>query len=184
IQFTATPNTGYAITLSSMTFSTQRDGAGATNFAVRSSLDGYASNLATGTNGTTLGNANVPLSGTTGAVTFRIYPYGGSGTGIWRIDDITLNGNILCVQPEVFSVTGGGTYCQSNPSGVPIGVSGSQTGISYQLKRNGTNVNSPIAGNGSAISFLNQTTAGNYTVVGTNTTCSLSATMTGSVTVA
>src|SRR5690606_38229777 len=102
----------------------------------------------------------------------------------WRIDDITLNGNILCVQPEVFSVTGGGTYCQSNPSGVPIGVSGSQTGISYQLKRNGTNVDSPIAGNGSSISFLNQTTAGTYTVVGTITTCSLSATMAGSVTVA
>src|SRR5690606_37875185 len=92
--------------------------------------------------------------------------------------------NILCTQPEAFSVTGGGTYCQSNPSGIPIGVSGSQTGISYQLKRNGANVDSPIAGNGSAISFLNQTNAGNYTVVATNTACSLSATMTGSVTVA
>lgn len=69
------------------------------------------------------------------------------------------------VAPTVFNLTGGSTGCAA--TGLTYGLSGSQTGASYQLVRDGSvNVGSPLAGTGSAISFGSQTTAGVYTVVG------------------
>jgi Fibronectin type III domain len=86
--------------------------------------------------------------------------------------------------PTAYSMTGGGAYC-SGGSGVAIGLAGSQTGVNYQLYRNGgaTTVGTPVAGTGSAISFGNQTTADTYTVVAANATTGCTATMTGSETV-
>src|SRR5207253_7847377 len=69
--------------------------------------------------------------------------------------------------PTAFSVTGGGTYCEGGV-GLAVGLSSSQTGVNYQLKRGGSNVGSPVAGTGSALNFGNQTDAGTYTVVATN----------------
>ncbi|HNR20951.1 MAG TPA: M12 family metallo-peptidase [Bacteroidia bacterium] len=84
--------------------------------------------------------------------------------------------------PIQFNVTGGGAYCAGG-TGVAVGVSGSQTGVGYQLIRNGSSAGLPlINGTGSAISFGLQTVAGNYTVVATYpTTCNV--TMVGSATV-
>ncbi len=73
--------------------------------------------------------------------------------------------------PTTFNVTGGGAYCFGG-TGMPIGVSGSNLGISYQLKLNGVNDGVVINGTGTALSFGNKTVAGNYTVVATNTTTS------------
>ncbi len=84
--------------------------------------------------------------------------------------------------PAVFSVTGGGAYC-SGGVGVPVGLSGSASGINYQLKLGAGNVGAPVAGTGSAISFGNQTTAGTYTVVATNTVTTCTSTMSGSAVV-
>ncbi|PRY06735.1 hypothetical protein CLV24_1261, partial [Pontibacter ummariensis] len=74
--------------------------------------------------------------------------------------------------PTLMTVTGGGEYCAvTGATGVPVGLSGSQTGVSYQLVRTvsetATNVGNPITGTGSAISFGNQTIAGAYTVQAT-----------------
>ncbi len=71
--------------------------------------------------------------------------------------------------PTAFTVTGGGTYCQGT-SGIEIGLSGSETGVRYQLKRNGgtINVGSPVAGTGGPISFGIQALAADYTVSATN----------------
>ena len=88
----------------------------------------------------------------------------------------------LQAQPTSFSVTGGGSYCVGD-AGLPVGLSGSQTGVSYQLLKNGINIGSAVAGTGSAISFGNQTAAGTYTVVATNTTTSCTEPMTGSATI-
>jgi hypothetical protein len=169
IEFTPTPNTGHYIALSSLSLSTMRTSAGATNFAVRSSLDNFATNIGTGTTGTSYATSNITLTGNAPAVvTFRIYPYGGSSNGFWRIDDITLTGNVLCVTPSVFTIGGGGSYCTSG-SGATITLSGSQVGINYQLKRNGFTEIASIAGTGSAISWPNQTAAGTYTVEAAST---------------
>lgn len=47
-------------------------------------------------------------------------------------------------------------------------MSGSETGVSYQLRRDGTNVGTTIAGTGAALNFPNQFTGGAYSVRATN----------------
>ncbi len=68
--------------------------------------------------------------------------------------------------PATYNVTGGGAYC-ANGTGVAVGLDGSESGVSYQLKVDDGNV-SAETGTGSALNFGNQTTAGTYTVVATD----------------
>ncbi|HPO61758.1 MAG TPA: choice-of-anchor Q domain-containing protein [Candidatus Kapabacteria bacterium] len=82
--------------------------------------------------------------------------------------------------PTAYNVTGGGSYCYGG-DGVEIGLDDSESGVNYQLLRNGNNVGSPVAGTGSAISFGDKTLEGTYTVKATNATTSCENTMTGSV---
>jgi len=89
---------------------------------------------------------------------------------------------LQCVQPTGFTVFGGGTICAGS-AGVTITLTGSQVGISYQLRNGGTNQGSPLAGTGSALNFTNQTVAGNYTVLATNTTTGCTRTMFSSATI-
>ena len=84
--------------------------------------------------------------------------------------------------PTLFTVTGGGEYC-SGGSGIAVGLNGSQTGVSYQLLLNGADIGSPVSGTGSAISFGNQTSAGNYTVYATHMTTSCEREMTANVSI-
>ena len=89
----------------------------------------------------------------------------------------------FCTTPTAFNVTGGGNLC-SGGAGAPVGLDGSQTGVSYQLVLNGTtNVGSAVTGTGSAINFPVQTTAGTYTVNATTTVGGCTNGMTGSATV-
>jgi hypothetical protein len=85
-----------------------------------------------------------------------------------------------CRTPNVYSVIGGGSYC-SGGSGVSVGLSGSDTWATYQLRLNGADVGSPIAGTGGVISFGNQTAAGTYSVVATTVGGSCSQVQSGSV---
>jgi uncharacterized protein YjdB len=84
--------------------------------------------------------------------------------------------------PVAFTVTGGGAYCAGG-TGVHIFLSGSATGVNYQLYLGGLPVGTPVAGTGLSLDFGLVTTAGTYTVVGTNTVTTCSGNMTGSVTV-
>ncbi len=83
--------------------------------------------------------------------------------------------------PTAFSVTGGGAYCQGD-GGVSIGLSGSQSGVQYQLFR-GATLFATANGNGSALDFGQFTQAGNFTVVATNLVTNCQANMTGLATV-
>ena len=90
-----------------------------------------------------------------------------------------LNPATTCEDPTLFTVTGGGSYCQGG-AGVPVGLSGSQVGVNYTLNPGAV----MVAGNGNPISFGNQL-AGTYTVValsnGTNPAiCNDPVNMTGS----
>ena len=76
-----------------------------------------------------------------------------------------------------------GRFLLLRGSGVAVGLSGSQTGVNYQLRIGGVNTGSPVAGTGSAISFSNQTAAGTYTVTATRAYAGCTANMTGSVAV-
>jgi hypothetical protein len=73
---------------------------------------------------------------------------------------------LVCTIPTVYTVTGGGNGCGS--TGVPVGLSNSQTGVNYQLKLNGVATGGLVAGTGAALSFGNQTVAGTYTVDATS----------------
>ena len=66
-----------------------------------------------------------------------------------------------------YEVTGGGAFCAGG-TGVAVGLSDSRDRVSYQLLLNGNPVGSPLTGNGNALNFGNQTTAGTYTVLGTD----------------
>ena len=103
-EFTLTPATGYSVSLSAISFGTKSTATGPQAYTLRSSLDGYTSDIATGTitTGSWLLKTNTPISfsGTSGtAITFRLYGYSGtgsasSGTINWRIDDLTVTANV------------------------------------------------------------------------------------------
>ncbi|HQH18277.1 MAG TPA: gliding motility-associated C-terminal domain-containing protein [Bacteroidales bacterium] len=80
--------------------------------------------------------------------------------------------------PVSFNVTGGGSFCAGGV-GVPVGLSGSEAGASYQLLINGIPSGSAVTGTGMPISFGNQTQAGIYTVEATYTSSQCSNTMAG-----
>ena len=82
-----------------------------------------------------------------------------------------------CTNPVVFNVTGGGVYCSG--TGLPVALSGSETGVEYQLYIGIIPQGSPVAGTGSAINFGNQVTAGTYTIIATRLSGGCVATMNG-----
>lgn len=102
-EFTLTPAAGYTAALTDLTFGTRSTGTGPQAYSIRSSADGFASDLVGGT-GTIANNSNWALktnfglssvSGTGTAITYRIYGHAGSGTDSantanWRIDDLNL----------------------------------------------------------------------------------------------
>lgn len=98
---TLVPNSGYAITLDSISMGSRSAGTGPTEITIYSSLDNYAmaigsasvsANSTWASSGVTFGGV---LAGADGAdVTLRIYGSGGSGTSStpnWRIDDVSLS---------------------------------------------------------------------------------------------
>ncbi len=84
--------------------------------------------------------------------------------------------------PTAFTVTGGGGYCTGG-TGMHIGVSGSQTGVNYNLF-NGSSLVSTLPGSGSSIDFGLITAAGTYTVNAvTATSAACTTNMIGSATI-
>ena len=97
-QFTVAPTTGYSLSLTNLSFLAGR-GGGATprGYVVRSSADGFAANLGTGTVDTarpiaSTYNVALALTGLTSATTFRIYTYTPSSGQSIEYDNITLSG--------------------------------------------------------------------------------------------
>lgn len=148
--------------------------------------------LKTSTNGINYqlyrGTATVgsPVAGTGAAADFGIQ----SSAGTYTV--VAVNPATLCKMnmtgstsiaidplPVAYTVTGGGNYCAGSV-GKHILLSGSQSGISYQLY-NGTTVSGmPLTGSGPAIDFGAKTAAGSYTVVAKNPTTGCTSTMVSS----
>lgn len=113
MQFTITPTSGYQFNVSSMVIQWQRSGTGSTAIALRSSVDGYATNLdaektvidntSTQTFTFTFAQANSST-----AVTYRLYSYaeatggtGGPGDSITpAANDIIVNGAVTAVSTD------------------------------------------------------------------------------------
>lgn len=69
--------------------------------------------------------------------------------------------------PALYNVTGGGSYCMG--AAIPVGLSGSQIGMTYELLQDAAPTGISMAGTGAAISFAGVTQAGTYTVRAFNT---------------
>lgn len=90
-----------------------------------------------------------------------------------------INLNTIKVPPAVFTVTGGGAYCTNNNPNGNITLSGSETGVNYQLRKNGSFM-ANIGGTGAALNF-NGLPAGVYDIIAFRSGCTTM--MTGSATV-
>ncbi|MGY3090484.1 hypothetical protein ACVWYF_003539 [Hymenobacter sp. UYAg731] len=114
-QFTFTAAAGNTANLTTLIVSDRSSGTGPTKWEVRTSLDGYTATVgAVQTNPTTTFTPRpVSLTGTaalstvTGAVTFRIYAYGGSnsGSGTFAVDDVNLFGSLTAGTPPATEPT-------------------------------------------------------------------------------
>lgn len=101
--FTVTANSGCTFTVSGITFKA-RVSSGTASWAIRSSADGYAANLASGTGGVTTTLATITAtfsssvtSASGGAITFRIYYHGlAATTTTCRTDDVAPQGTSSC----------------------------------------------------------------------------------------
>jgi gliding motility-associated-like protein len=112
-EITITPDAGYSIDFSTITWDADRSGTGPQNWYMRSSLDGYSSDIGSGTNPSSFGGQSVSTGASfdniTSAVTFRIYNTNVSSSscnctsgGSIRIDNLTFNGtvNVACSDPS------------------------------------------------------------------------------------
>ena len=102
----------------------------------------------------------------TGDFTIRVRALNECGTGEWSDD---FEGSVSA-SPLDYMVEGGGTYCQGG-EGVEISLSGSDTGVEYELYLDGDPTGISVEGTGDAISFGLQTDEGYYTVLASNDNC-------------
>ena len=96
-EWTLTPEPGFEIHLAGFSYTGQRSASGPQLFALRSSVDGFTSDIGVAT---TTGVV-IDLSGTTfqqltSAVTFRFYGWGATaGTGTFSINDFNFTGDLV-----------------------------------------------------------------------------------------
>ena len=129
-----------------------------------------------------------PIAGAGGPIDFGIFSTAGTYTVV------ASNPTTGCTQtmagavsitvnplPAYYTVTGGGTFC-SGGIGVDISLSGSQSGVTYQLF-NGSTALDTLPGTGGAIDFGFRTLTGTYTIKGTYAGSGCNRTMTGTATI-
>lgn len=99
VEFSVSPQ-AYLISITSLSFDANRTTDGPTQLVVRSSTDGYSSNIGAMSLATTFNNLNIglALTGIETKVSFRIYGYSAmSGNGSMRLDNLKINGKITLV---------------------------------------------------------------------------------------
>ncbi len=140
-------------------------------------------------------NYQVYNGGTTGTPEGALTPGTGSAIDFGLMTDagsytiLGVNASTLCSStmtgstsininplPNVFSVTGGGDYCVGG-TGKHIGLDNSNSGVSYQLYKDGVPTGGSLVGSGAALDYGLKTAAGNYTVIATNVLTSCRDTM-------
>ncbi|MEI7662004.1 MAG: CARDB domain-containing protein, partial [Bacteroidota bacterium] len=102
------------------------------------------------TDGTGLGTFSSSITGLSEGTTYHIRAYATNGSGTSFGNDLyftTLGAN-------VFTVTGGGTYCTGG-AGLSVGLDGSEATASYHLYKDGSPFGNPMPGTGAALSWDN-----------------------------
>lgn len=97
--FTVTPNFNFLVNLQSLNFTaTVNEPSSSNGYVVRSSIDNFSENLATGfftllTNNVSVDLTSFPGINFTSPLTFQVYSYRGSGTNpVVAYDNLVLNG--------------------------------------------------------------------------------------------
>jgi hypothetical protein len=104
--FTLTPNTNKNIDLASFTYVSQASGSGPTQFAMRSSVDGFTTNIGAPTvTGTTIDLSGAQFQDVSGPIEFRIYGWSANAAaGTFSINSFEFAG-VLPVTLIAFEVT-------------------------------------------------------------------------------
>lgn len=155
MEFTITPNASYQFNVSSIVFQIQRSGTGLTSVALRSSVDGYATNLdaikpITDNTTTQTITFTFTQANSSSAVTYRLYGFaeatgGTGGPGDGTGNDIIVNGSVTssCTAPA--DPTGSVTV-SANPSCGAATLSYSP-GFYWQTTATGTSTAFPTTSN-------------------------------------
>jgi hypothetical protein len=99
VEFSVTPQ-AYRISITSLSFAFNNTANGPTQLVVRSSADGFGSNIGASAVTLAFNTINIPLAYTDieTTTTFRIYGYSAvSGSGALRLDNLTINGKVALV---------------------------------------------------------------------------------------
>ena len=103
-----------------------------------------------------------------GAYTVSVRADNSCGDGTWST---SLNCN-LNFTPDIFQLSEGGGICPGS-AGLEVTLNGSETGVDYDLFRDGEYTSTTLAGTGNALTFGFQTDEGTYTVMGYASVCEL-----------
>lgn len=104
----------------------------------------------------------------TGDLTIKVRATNICGDGSWS-DDLEAT---LYQSPVEYTLEGGGSYCFEG-DGSEITLSGSDSGVEYELFIDGESTGITVDGTGSELSFGYQTDEGYYTAVASNDNCQL-----------
>ena len=107
LEVSITPSAGFSFNLTNFKFDGLRSSSGATNWAVRSSVDNFSTDIMIGTTGTSFSTNTISLTSSSyqnlsNIVKVRIYGYGATAsTGTFRVDNITFSGSINSSSPTL-----------------------------------------------------------------------------------
>ncbi len=140
--WTLTPTACNEIDFSSLAISFERNANGPQNFALRSSIDNYASDVLTFSNNTTtVQSQTVSLNAAVfqniiGPITFRIYGWSStSGTGTFSINSFAFNGAVnAATSPVAGVITGSSSVCSGTSTSLTL--AGSTGNIQWQTSSN------------------------------------------------
>jgi hypothetical protein len=99
-QFQVTPKAANVLTLAQILFDQRRSGTGPKSWILRSSLDGFRTNLVNSATpvadkwNTEIVTLPSQFENLTKAVTFRLYGYDAEKTGTWRLDNVSIDGTV------------------------------------------------------------------------------------------
>jgi hypothetical protein len=142
-EFTLTPNASFKINFISFVYTGQASAAaGPTNFAFRSSVDGYAGDIGTPTaTGATIDLSGPAYQNIATAITFRYYAWGGGAGGTYSINDFTFNG-VTGVLPITIEYLNGVKQNSTNILSWKVNCTSSATAIlSIERSNDGRNYN-------------------------------------------
>ena len=103
-----------------------------------------------------------------GAYTIKVRADNSCGDGTWS-SPLACNLNFT---PSSFQLSEGGGICPGS-QGLEVTQDGSETGVDYNLYRDGGYTGTTLAGTGNALNFGYQTDEGTYTVIGIAPMCEL-----------